>query len=487
MFAVLHVSDFSLQAVLRLERELAGRAVALLDDRLRPPVVVACTREAAQAGVEPGQTAPQAMARCATIQLRTPQPAAEEEAKAGLWAAAFSVSPQVEATAPGVCTLQVGGLAGDRREPALAEALGQLERLGLCATAGLAATPLLALYAARAAERCRCIVPGAEAEFLRDLPLATAEPSAPVAAILAGWGVQTLGDLTALAKADVVQRLGPEGMALWERAAGETTRPLKLIAPPDTFAAELELEHEVETLEPLLFVLRRFIDRLALELRNAGQAAGALTLGLMLSDETCYAREFRLPEPTTKEDVLFRVLHTHLETLHTAATICGVRLECRPARPLERQQGLFESELRDPHGFAETLARVSAVVGPQRVGTPVAEDSHRPDAISLAEPPAVVPAGRSGTGAGWRGPPLRRYRPPRPATVELEGAAPVYVWTPAVAGSVNTRRGPWRGSGEWWDAGRRWQRVEWDVELEGGGVYRLLRTTQRWFLEGEYD
>lgn len=149
MFAVLYVSDFSLQAVLRLEHELASRPVALIDETRRPPVVVACTARAHAAGVEPGQTAPQAMARCAAVILRASQPDAETEARAGLIAAALSVSPQVEDTAPGVCTIHVGGLAGERRELALLAAVTQLRELGLVATAGLAATPLLALYAAR--------------------------------------------------------------------------------------------------------------------------------------------------------------------------------------------------------------------------------------------------------------------------------------------------------------------------------------------------
>jgi protein ImuB len=82
---------------------------------------------------------------------------------------------------------------------------------------------------------------------------------------------------------------------------------------------------------------------------------------------------------------------------------------------------------------------------------------------------------------------LRRYRPPLTATVELAGTAPAFVWTAAVAGAVKATHGPWRGSGEWWEAKRKWAREEWDAELETGGVYRLIRTAQGWFVEGEYD
>ena len=228
-------------------------------------------------------------------------------------------------------------------------------------------------------------------------------------------------------------------------------------------------------------------DRLALELRNAGFVAGEMSLRLMLADDTVHTRAFRLPEPTAKEEILFRVLHTHLESLHTAAMVRGVNLECRPVRPLARQQGLFESALRDPHGFAETLARVATLVGPERVGTPVLEDTHRPDMVQLVTPAAVVqPMLKAGVHPS-RGLPLRRYREPLRATVELNGPSPVFVWTGSIQGAVRALGGPWRGSGDWWDAEQLWRREEWDVELDSGGVYRLLRKPEGWFVEGEYD
>jgi protein ImuB len=54
-------------------------------------------------------------------------------------------------------------------------------------------------------------------------------------------------------------------------------------------------------------------------------------------------------------------------------------------------------------------------------------------------------------------------------------------------GRIVQTRGPWRRSGEWWDNDAAWAREEWDVELDRGGLYRLTRTRDGWWLEGIYD
>jgi len=485
MFAVLHIADFALHAVLRTAPGLAVQPVALLDGARQRAQIVAANAVARATGVVPGLTAPQALARCAPLVLRQARSVAEAEARAALLAAAFTLGPMVEATAPGVATIDVAGRAADRREPALRAAVQTLARLGLPATGGLARTPLLALYAARRAADVFAI--GDDAAFLAPLPLATAEPTPELAEILAGWGVHTLGQFTALPKAEISRRLGAAGVALWERAAGQITRPLQPVAPPRAFTATTEFQEPVETLEPLLFVLRRFVDRFALELRTAGLAAAELAIRLGLDDETEHARSFRLPEPTADADILFRALHTHLETLRTDAPIMAVHLDLAPTRPLEKQQDLFETGLRDPHGFAETLARTVAVVGSGRVGTPRLVDTHRADAVELASSVDVVPPAAEVLMHAPLGLPLRRFRPPLAAKIELAGRAPAYVWCEQLHGPVATARGPWRGAGDWWHAELAWEREEWDVALAGGGLYRVLRTPAGWFVEGEYD
>jgi protein ImuB len=485
MFAVLRIPAFALQAILRVEPALAGRPVALVIPSGRGSVIGECSDAAAAAGVLPGYSTPRAQARCPDIILRPRQPDLEHEATEALLAAAFAVTAYVEKTAPGVCTLGLELLAPPRRTPALHQALAQLTGLGFASSAGLAATPLLALYAARHARPGEVLA--ADREFLASLPVVVAEPSATLAPVLEAWGIRRLGQLTALAKADVAQRLGREGLALWERAAGETTRPLDVITPAHDFTAQFECEHEMETLDPLLFILRRLVDRLALALANAHQAALAIELELTLADASCHAQSIRLPEPVTDPDILFRALQAHLETVRTTASITGVRLRLEPGRIMVRQQGLFDGGLRDPHGFADTLARVTALVGAGRAGRPMPGNTHRPDVFSLVAPPATLAPLPDGFAHPDRGPPLRRHRPPTPARVALADNRPAYVWAAGAEGAVGAAAGPWLGSGDWWETGRFWHHEEWDVEMSGGGLYRLRRTAEGWFIEGEYD
>lgn len=519
MFAVLHIADFSLHAVLRNEPDTVSRPAALFDSTRKKSLVLATNPAARASGVYLGMTAPQAVARCASLLIRTPQPEAEVEASRVLLATGFTLSPSIEETEPGVCTINLQGLDTAQHISRITEAVSQLNNFGLPATAGIARMPLLALYAARVAEVER-VIPNApcptntterrikdnppypaahqpssypilkisdEDSFLAPLPLSTAAPSPELADIFANWGLRTLGDFTRLSRDEIIHRFGAEGLAFWTRANGGEIRPLKLVTPPQTFSAEFEFEESVETLEPLLFLLRRFLDRLTLELRAAQFVAVEIEFTLRLEDDTQHARRFRLPEPTGDVEILFRTLHTHLESVQTASTIVAVQLRLIPARPLVRQQGLFETGLRDPHGFAETLARVSAIVGMDKIGTPRLEDSYRPDAVKLVSPLAVVAPAAISTVHPSIGLPLRRFRPPLPLKLEFTGRQPTYLWAEPFHGAIEAILGSWPSNGDWWQPDHAWARTEWDIALTGGGLYRLIQINAAFFIEGEYD
>jgi len=485
MFAVLLIPDFARQALLRTRPGLVGQPMAVLAGKSRKAPILQVSPEARADRVLPGLNATQALARCGRLSLHYRSPGAEAATGRVLLDAAFTLSPRVEATSGGLCTVDLTGVGEIGLEARARKLVRRLKGLALSLRIGLSDTPDRAAFAARCADPFLWVRPGGP--FLERLPIGMIDPPTGLARIFDQWGIRTLGDLTALPRPEVGRRLGESGLALWDRASGDKERVLRIEGRPETFEETMELEQGMETLEPLLFLLRRFIDALSLRLETAWLVAEEMRLTLKLADDSLYRHWFRLPEPTRKTANLFRMLHAHLENVRTECPITAVHVKIKPGRPRARQQGLFEADLRDPLQFAETLARVAAVAGSNRVGTPRLEDTHRPDTFCL-EPLKPSLAGAEGETSlqPLLGPSLRRFRPAQPAGVDFGREAPAALFSPDVHGRVRAWRGPWRSSGDWWEKSGCWKREEWDVELVSGGVYRLVREQGKWFIEGVY-
>src|SRR5215813_6895885 len=123
-------------------------------------------------------------------------------------------------------------------------------------------------------------------------------------AILHKWGIHTLGQLAALDKEQLAARLGPEAVRMWERANGQFTRLLKFVLLPESFEESFEFEHEIDTAEPLLFMLRRFLEQLAVRLSAIYLVAKELTLHITFTNKEIYQRVFKIPQPTNDIDLL---------------------------------------------------------------------------------------------------------------------------------------------------------------------------------------
>ncbi len=326
-----------------------------------------------------------------------------------------------------------------------------------------------------------------------------AKPVQEILFILHKWGIHTLGQLAALDKEELRVRLGPEAIQLWERANGTATRLLKFILPPETFEESFEFEHEIETAEPLLFMLRRFLEQVSLRLSAIYLVAKELTLWITFANRQSYERIFKIPQPTNDVDLLFRMLQTHLENFKSEHPIIAVALTAQPVRPASQQFGLFEMSLRNPNQLLETLARLTGLLGTDRVGTPVLEETHRPDAFRM-EPFAWEVSMRfaADTRHGGQafastedkkdalGVALRRFRPIESASVFLSKNKPAHIRSANISGKIADQGGPYFASGNWWDE-KSWTRAEWDLELDGEVLLRCHETEGTWKIDGIYD
>src|SRR5881396_433622 len=306
--------------------------------------------------------------------------------------------------------------------------------------------------------------------------------------ILHKWGIHTLGQLAALDKEQLGARLGPEAVRMWERANGQSNRLLRLVRPPESFEESFEFEHEIETAEPLLFMLRRFLEQLSLRLSAIYFVVKELTLRITFTNKQHYERAFEIPQPTNDVDLLFRMLQTHLENFKSEYPIVAVALSAQPIKPAREQFGLFETTLRNPHQLSETLARLSALLGADRVGTPVLEETHRPDAFRM-EPFAwevgAIDLNRPQRTAFLKLA-LRRFRPAVSASVLVDGDTPAHLRSAEICGKVIEQQGPYLISGNWWGE-KSWARAEWDVQLESGDLVRVHEAERTWKVDGIYD
>jgi protein ImuB len=165
------------------------------------------------------------------------------------------------------------------------------------------------------------------------------------------------------------------------------------------------------------------------------------------------------------------------------------------------------------------MARLSALMGEDRCGSPVEVDAWQPGAFAMkpfaprdsnvvhGDKPqrhgdtekkpnslcASVPPWPVTVNAVSNHPvvALRRFRFAVPARVRVEDGHPVRVTTDRLGlsgGRVEQYAGPWRTSGGWWIE-YVWDRDEWDVSVRDGATYRVFRErhSDAWFIEGIVD
>ena len=293
------------------------------------------------------------------------------------------------------------------------------------------------------------------------------------------WGIRTLGELAALPPADLAARMSRRALAWQAIARGDDVRPLVPTLAEERFESTLDLEWPIEELEPLSFVLTRLLEPLStrLERRDRGAAVLHVLLRLITRDpaspsgrEIC-ARRLELPTPMRDVRTLRTLALLDLEAHPPGAAIDRVTIVIDPTPGRVLQHTLFTRAMPTPERLSTLVARLGALMGPDRFGAPATVDSYRPGAFAMAAfavdhdragravPSAVSASFASQSPIPNRQSPvsaLRRCRHPVPARVTVVDERPVRVTTDRrgfAGGAVVRCAGPWRTSGDWWLGG----------------------------------
>ena len=416
------------------------------------------------------------------------------EASAALDAVARGASPRVEVVGAGVVVCDVRGVKRLFGDPARVAAIcrAQAAERGVEAAVAIASTRTAALLVALApGTTAATVAPSGEAAAVAPLPLvlldrlarleagaaAAARPShrrARAAGDDAGpvpldtwrrWGLATLGALAALPSADLFERMGAAGLAWQAMARGTDARPLTPTAEAQPFAATVAFEWPIEAIEPLSFALGSLVDPLCARLDRGGLGTITLQTTLRLVTRALHVRRLSLPMPMRDPRVLRTLIVLDLESHPPPAGIDALTVTFEPVAGRIVQPSLLARAHPRPETIATLTARLRAVMGDGRVGTPVAVDSHRGGAFAMrpfdgrgvdglplvtpeAEPAVASPAPVVALT-------LRRFRQPPRVRVDLERGRPVRV-RPLESGRlprlgvVHKAAGPWRTSGDWW-------------------------------------
>jgi protein ImuB len=438
-----------------------------------------------------------------------------------LAAVARDFSPRIEVLSDDEVLLDLSGLSklfGDARTIAEEMRRTAADR-GLRVRIAIAATRTAARLMVRHKAGVAIVEPGTEQAALSTLPLSlirdvlqngSNDPNVPndPNAVFRRWGLRTLGELVALPPDEVMARLGAPGID-WQRLArGEDRRPLVPSVPGERFEQSLKLEWPIDGLEPLSFVLGRLMEPLSAHLQVRDRGAAVLHVRLRLVDKSLHERSLELPAPMREAKTLRTLALLDLESNPPAAAIDCVTVAVDPTPARVVQYSLLTRPLPTPETLSTLTARLNALMGEARVGSPVAVDSWQPGAFEMKPfAPADVPDSRGGS--TQQDPPygsvpatsLRRFRRPLAARVIVENDKPARVAIDRrglSSGPVATSAGPWRTSGAWWHdeelahrsfSGGGWDRDEWDVLLEDGATYRLFRERggNHWFVDGIVD
>jgi protein ImuB len=404
-------------------------------------------------------------------------------------------SPRIEDAMEGTSCMLVLDISGTERlfgpPNKLAERLrASLLTVGFHASVAVSGNYHVARMKAAATRGITVIPLGEEAGALAKLPIEALRLPEEHNETFAIWGIRILGELAALPEVELITRLGQQARIWRELAQGmasHTFQPAQAIFQLKEF---IEFETHIEHMDSLLFIGSNMID--SLTARAAGRALSlvSLTLHMDLERGLVYDRTIRPAVPSTDRKFLLKLLQLEIAAHPPQAAVVTFTLAAAAGQSNKVQLGLFAPQTPEPSRLDVTLARLKALVGDDRVGSPVLEDTHHPGSYRMErfavnrELCAYKPVHPRMT--------LRRMRPPVKVRVVLHATRPATIWNGAYRYEVAAAYGPWRTSGCWWTT-NQWDLEEWDIlatNSSGETIGCLLVLDQqfnKWQLEALYD
>ena len=351
LYLCLYVRDFAAQTLVRLRPELRKRPVVILDGDPPLETVFALNERARNLGLALGVSRLQAESFDGiSVSSRLKQQ--EDSAFLILTHCGERISPRIEVLASpqessSGATLIQDVSASERlfgTPEQIATALRRnMDAAGFEACIATSGNAYAAVLAARGFRGTTIIPPGKEATTLASLPLAVLQLEPEQQETFASWGIKTLGALAALPQKALIARIGQAGYRLLALSRAEYQHLLVPAEPLiDAILSErTELEHPVDLLEPLLFLLGRMLEQIIARAAERALAIAYVETRLVLEGGSSneHRRVVRPALPEYNPHTLLKLIQLDLEMYPPEAAVIALYMQAQPARPQTGQQG----------------------------------------------------------------------------------------------------------------------------------------------------
>jgi protein ImuB len=492
------VPNFPIQAFLRAHPAMRENSIGILDGVPPQQKVIAINPKAAALGVDVAFTKQQAENLGATLYTRSE--VEEDSSRTALLNCSSLFSPRVQHRGRDTFILDLDGLGSLLGTPQqIAAKIHQaLFAEGFDANVAIANNPDTAIIAAHGFSGVAIITNPTQ---LGGLSVTVLQPDADLLETVELWGIKTLRQFAALDPVAIKQRLGKEGLRLHSMARGEQVSMFAPYQPKQRFHESVPLEHPIELLPTLCFVLQQSLERICARLEEYSLRTNRLDLELLLDSphvgenlterKLRHRRTIRLSTPMLDLKHFVRLLELDLQAHPPAAPVAAVSITAEAAEPQPVQECLFAPPRPEPQRLQVLLTRLKNLLGETEVGCPIVLDSHRPAAFQVG---AFSPPNDSDkiSSRYKRAISMRRFDPPRQAQITFRSGNPIEVRFDLRCGRVVNCGQPLVISGDWWND-CAWRRKEWDVNLlfVNGALERyriyLDLTAGRGFVFGSYD
>jgi protein ImuB len=397
----------------------------------------------------------------------------------------------------------------------------RVKAFGLTVRGGIADTPAAAWgWARHRPNRKSPILETGETESLLSLPIAALRLDQDNIDILRVLGLGCIGEVAALPRGPLSQRLGAGVLQRLDRIFGRVAEPISPRPIAEPWISRLIFAEAIGRREDIDLATARLVDHLCGQMLDKGQGARRLVLGFYRVDGGFQHIAIGTSSPSHMPVHIIRLFSERLDMVEPGFGIEAMVLEATETEPLSPQQSTFSTaNAIDATALAGLVDRLQNRLGTNRVVQLAPVQSYVPERAEIRVPALSVVSEQPNSyrnsfpsrnqepefskkllkPKSFESSPLKSVRPLilLPVPQPIEAIAPVpddpplsFRWR-RIQHRITAADGPERIGPEWWLRARGKPRDYYRVEDVAGRRYWLYREglygaaePPLWFLHG---